>query len=144
MNKVESGEVAFHKTLIWLVLVTRALAQTHLLRVQAIERLQVNPLRHGIYRIFVYNDFMKSPNVPVAFRECERFRFKVNLWKSTYDLGWETLIPSPEVRGMAVWQEALFAFMASNAPGRRHSMSFHRSAWLKSVSTSSCSLCSPL
>jgi K+ transporter len=44
-----------------------------------------------------------------------QYGLNVDLDKTTYYLGWETLIPSSEIRGMAVRREALFAFMSSNA-----------------------------
>ena len=57
---------------------------------------------------------MQSPNIPVALRECERLGLKIDLQKTTYYLGRETLIPS-STAGMAVWRKALFAVISRNA-----------------------------
>jgi KUP system potassium uptake protein len=37
--------------------------------------------------------------------------------KITYYVGRETIIPSDEIVGMAVWRETLFAFLQHNAKG---------------------------
>jgi KUP system potassium uptake protein len=51
----------------------------------------------------------------VALRECERLGLTIDLERTTYYLGWETLIPPRKVPGMSLWREALFAFMSRNA-----------------------------
>ena len=83
--------------------------------VPATVRLEVNEVRPGIYRVFMYYGFMQSPNLPMALRECERLGLGIDSEKTTYYLGWETLIPLRRISGMPLWQKTLFAFMSRNA-----------------------------
>jgi KUP system potassium uptake protein len=84
-------------------------------RVPASERLTIEPLDQGFYRIAVHYGFMQTPNLPAALGLCEKFGLKLNLDEATYYLGRETLIPTDKVPGMALWRERLFAFMSRNA-----------------------------
>jgi KUP system potassium uptake protein len=83
-------------------------------RVPAAKRLVISSFSLGFYRVFVNYGFMQSPNLPVALRECERLGLKLDLEKTTYYLGRETLIPSSTTR-MAAWRKALFAVISRNA-----------------------------
>ena len=73
-------------------------------RVPASERLTVEPLDQGFFRIAVHYGFMQSPNLPAALRLCERAGLKLDV-----------LIPSDKLPGMALWRERLFALMSRNA-----------------------------
>ena len=86
-------------------------------RVAAAERLRVEEMEQGFWRIFVHYGFMQMPNVPVALRFCEEFGLKVDVDHLTYYLGRESLIPTEQVPGMQLWREKIFAFMARNALG---------------------------
>lgn len=84
-------------------------------RVPAAQRLEIEDLKQGIYRVYVRYGFMQSPNVPVAIRLCEHFGIKVDLERTTFYVGRATVIPTDEVPGMMLWREKLFAFMSRNA-----------------------------
>lgn len=100
-----------HKQVLLLTVHTRDVP-----RVAAADRLDVESLGRGFYRIHVYYGFMQASNVPVALRLAEESEaLKIDLDKTTYYVGRETLIPSAEVPGMMVWRERLFAFMSRNA-----------------------------
>jgi KUP system potassium uptake protein len=84
-------------------------------RIATAERLQLYGIAPGITRLIVRYGFMQQPNVPVALRLCERFGLDIDLDQLTYYVGRETLIPTIEVKGMRLWREYLFAFLARNA-----------------------------
>jgi KUP system potassium uptake protein len=63
-------------------------------RVPASERLHLQTLDQGFFRIEVHYGFMQSPNLPAALRLCEKFGLKLTLDEATYYLGRETLVPS--------------------------------------------------
>ncbi len=86
-------------------------------RVAAAERIEVEEMEQGFWRIYVHYGFMQMPNVPVALRFCEEFGLKIDVDHVTYYLGRESLIPTDEVPGMQLWREKIFAFMARNALG---------------------------
>lgn len=99
-----------HRQVILLTVHTRDIP-----RVPAAERLTIDTLGHGIYRLQVFYGFMQAANVPVALRFAEEFGLEIDPDQTTYYVGRETLIPSAEVPGMMVWRERLFAFMSRNA-----------------------------
>jgi KUP system potassium uptake protein len=84
-------------------------------RVPAADRLKIDDLGHGVYRVQVYYGFMQASNVPVALRFAGEFGLEVDLDQTTVYVGRESLIPTSEVPGMMVWREHMFAFMALNA-----------------------------
>jgi KUP system potassium uptake protein len=78
------------------------------------ERLEVQELGHGFYRITVRYGFMEEPDVPEALARVDVPGLDLSPGRTSYFLGRETLIPSSE-RGMARWRESLFALMSRNA-----------------------------
>ncbi|HET8701858.1 MAG TPA: KUP/HAK/KT family potassium transporter, partial [Nitrococcus sp.] len=83
-------------------------------RVPAAQRLEVEGLECGFWRVRVRYGFMQSPNVPVALRACERYGLDVDLDATTFYVGQLTLIPA-EKPAMMLWREKLFAFMTRNS-----------------------------
>ncbi len=99
-----------HEKVILMTIITEAVP-----RVPAAERLEITRSAGEIYQVAAHYGFMQSPNVPVALRACEPLGLHVEMDSTTFYLGRETLIPTPEEPGMAVWREKLFAFMSRNA-----------------------------
>lgn len=84
-------------------------------RVGAQDRLTIEDLGQGFWRVHLHYGFMQTPNVPVALRFAEEeMGLDVDLDRTTYFLGRETIIPTDEVPGMALWREKLFAFLSRN------------------------------
>ena len=84
-------------------------------RVAAADRIKVEDLGHGFYRLQVYYGFMQPSNVPVALRFASEFGLEVDIEETTFYVGRQSLIPSADKPGMMVWRERLFAFMSRNA-----------------------------
>jgi KUP system potassium uptake protein len=78
------------------------------------DRLTVESLGTGFYRVIAHYGFMEAPNVPRLLFQCRDHGLKIDLQTSTFFLGRETLIATDRP-GMALWRERLFAFMAQNA-----------------------------
>ena len=83
-------------------------------RVPAAERLQIEHLHLGLYRVGVRYGFMQTPNIPVALRLCEALGLLVDLDSTTFYLGRVTLLPCKDV-GLPLWQDHVFDFLARNA-----------------------------
>jgi KUP system potassium uptake protein len=83
-------------------------------RLPAAERLEVERVAGALYRVIVRYGFMQTPNVPVALRLAEAQGLKVDLERTTFYLGRETLLPCPD-QGLPLWQDRLFDLMARNA-----------------------------
>ena len=78
------------------------------------ERIEVEDLGHGFYRIVLRYGFMEDPQVPMALAAVRVDGLDLRPAVTTYFLGRETLIPSKNP-GMVFWREQLFAVMARNA-----------------------------
>lgn len=77
------------------------------------ERVAVEPLAPGFWRIQVNYGFKDTPDIPEALATCRSESLPINLFETTYFLSRETVVPSRG--GMARWREGLFAFMSRNA-----------------------------
>ncbi|MGH8502519.1 MAG: potassium transporter Kup [Gammaproteobacteria bacterium] len=86
--------------------------------VSAAQRLEVKNFGQGFYRVIVRVGFKQTCNLPVALRMAGRLDLHVDLDKTTFYIGSETLVPSGEVPGMLLWRERLFAFLSRNAARR--------------------------
>jgi len=78
------------------------------------ERVRVEELDYGFYRVFVRYGFKDDPDIPAALALCEAQSLPFDLMESSFFLGRETLIP----RGGSVlgrWRELLFILMFRNA-----------------------------
>jgi KUP system potassium uptake protein len=82
--------------------------------VPAEQRVEVEPLGHGFWRVRVLCGFMETPDVPAALGACGVHGLDINLFAVSYFLSREIVVPR---RGaaMAYWRESLFATMARNA-----------------------------
>jgi KUP system potassium uptake protein len=78
------------------------------------ERVWVDTLEHGFYRIVLAYGFMEEPSVPEALAGVKAGALDLRPAHTTFFLGRETLIPSKKP-GMAMWREHLFALMSRNA-----------------------------
>jgi KUP system potassium uptake protein len=78
------------------------------------ERVEVEPLGHGFYRLMVYFGFMDRPDVSQALELCNRRGLALELSQTWFLLSRATVIPTSK-EGMALWRERLFAAMARNA-----------------------------
>ena len=77
-------------------------------------RLRVDDVGEGFYRLVARFGFMENPNVPQLLGASRDWGLLVDLERTTYYLGRETLIASGRP-GMARWRKRLFAFVSRNA-----------------------------
>ena len=78
------------------------------------QRVDVENLGDGMYRVKVHYGFMEDPNIPDVLAAAGDALPRFVAEDTTYFLGRETII-STKRRGMALWREKLFAIMARNA-----------------------------
>ena len=78
---------------------------------------EVIELIEGITRVILHVGFMQYTTIAGGLKlACEQGKLPgIDLADITYYIGRETIIPSEEVVGMAVWRESLFAFLQHNA-----------------------------
>jgi KUP system potassium uptake protein len=78
------------------------------------ERLDVTALEQGFYQIVIRSGFMETPDVPA---ELARLRIKgltFRRMETTYFLGRERILATKR-KGMMIWRERLFAWIAQNS-----------------------------
>ena len=78
------------------------------------ERLVIEPLAEGFWKVQVNYGFKDEPDVPRALRLGQKDGLKVDEAEVSYFLSREIVIPTRGA-GMVHWREALFATMARNA-----------------------------
>ena len=83
-------------------------------RVPSPDRVAVEDLGHGFYRVTARYGFMEDPDIPRILERCREFGLDVCVEDATFFLGRETLLATDRP-GMAIWREKLFAFMSRNA-----------------------------
>jgi KUP system potassium uptake protein len=79
------------------------------------ERVEVTPLGHQCYQVDVHYGFKEKRNIPLALELCERQGLAFQAMETSYFISRQTIIPTIELPGMALWREALFAMMYRNA-----------------------------
>jgi KUP system potassium uptake protein len=83
-------------------------------RVQAPDRVTLEDLGHGFFRVNARVGFMQDPDVPSLLREAQPLGLEIEPGQASYFLGRESLLtngPAP----LARWRKALFAFLSRNA-----------------------------
>jgi KUP system potassium uptake protein len=83
-------------------------------RVDPADRLTVEPLGRGCFRVIAHYGFLEQPNIPRAIAQCRQHGVPIDASDAVYVLSPETIIPSHRP-GMLLWREKIFAFMARNA-----------------------------
>lgn len=80
------------------------------------ERVQVESLGKGFWRVQLHFGFMNTPDVPRALELTRSHGLHIPVFETSYFLSRETVVPTPGA-GMARWREHLFAAMSRNAGG---------------------------
>jgi KUP system potassium uptake protein len=94
-------------------------------RVPEEERVEVNRVGEGVWRVILRYGFMEKPDVPqgIALAMSKGLVPKEEIDKVTYYVGHETIIAKGLTGEMSSWREAIFAFMHRNA--QRAGVSFN-------------------
>jgi KUP system potassium uptake protein len=84
--------------------------------VPAAERVAVEDLRDGFFRLTVNFGFMDQPDVDSSLRQAAEKGLVFDRMQTTFFLSRSTVVPGDAAKpGMAEWREGLFAAMARNA-----------------------------
>jgi KUP system potassium uptake protein len=98
-----------HERVIFLTILIRSVPW-----VPVSERIAIEPLGGGFYRMLIHFGFMDRPDVTAALELCAQRGFALDPASTWFLLSRSTVIPSPKV-GMALWRERLFGAMTRNA-----------------------------
>ena len=83
------------------------------------DRVTVEPLAAGFWRVQLHFGFMDVPDVPRALQLADRYGLHIPLFETTYFLSRENIVPGAG-SGPAQWRDQLFAAMSRNASGIAH------------------------
>ena len=78
------------------------------------DRLSIEPIDLGFWRMTLRFGFMDDPNVPRALADLCQEKFQFDLQRVSFFLGRERILATHQ-KGMARWREILFAWMSQNA-----------------------------
>jgi KUP system potassium uptake protein len=78
------------------------------------ERLKLEEMTDGFWRLTAHYGFMEDPNVLDLLQTAKKQGFNYKLSQTTFFLGRETILATKR-RGMSLWREKVFAYMARNA-----------------------------
>ena len=78
------------------------------------DRVQVEPLARGFWRVTVNYGFKNTPDIPQALTLCRSHGLDIDEFSTSYFLSREVVVPT-RGDGMAHWRERLFAAMTRNA-----------------------------
>jgi len=106
-----------HERVVFLTVLTEGVPY-----VKANNRLQIEDMGHGFYRIFLHFGFQDEQNIPKALLLSKQSGISFDMMQTSFFLSRETII-STGMPGMALWREHLFITMARNAES---AMSFFR------------------
>jgi KUP system potassium uptake protein len=108
-----------HEQVILLSVVTAEVPE-----VPANERIEIEPLGQGFFRVQASYGFMETPNVPAVLQFCGKHGINAKKTDVSYYLGRERLLPTlprrskdTEIGTMARWRKKLFVLMSQNARG---------------------------
>ncbi|MCC6316348.1 MAG: potassium transporter Kup [Gemmatimonadaceae bacterium] len=108
LHHLKHNKVLHEKTILLSVIATQVP------EVPSSERITVESLSSGIYRVKARYGFMETPNVEDIRSRLAEAGIRTRRMDTTYYLGREQLIPTSGV-GMAKWRKRLFAVMSRNA-----------------------------
>jgi KUP system potassium uptake protein len=101
---------SLHKTIVLLTVVTKDTP-----KVRNEDRISVEEIGHGFWRVHVFYGFMEQPNVPKALDLAVRRRvLDIDLAEVTYYLARERILANPG-GDMGVVLESVFGFLSRNA-----------------------------
>jgi KUP system potassium uptake protein len=108
MHNLKHNKV-LHERVVFLTLAIRGVPW-----VAQSERVAVEPLGQGFFRLMVHFGFMDRPDVSASLELCKARGLEFDLMQTTFFLSRATVVPTSG-KGMAMWREHLFAAMARNA-----------------------------
>jgi KUP system potassium uptake protein len=78
------------------------------------DRVSLEKLEEGFWRVQVHFGFMEKPDVPSALESVKEPGLRFNSMRTTYFIGRETILATRKL-GISAWRGSLFAWMTRNA-----------------------------
>jgi KUP system potassium uptake protein len=78
------------------------------------DRVSLEKLEEGFWRVQVHFGFMEKPDVPSALESVKEPGLRFNSMRTTYFIGRETILATRKL-GLSAWRGSIFAWMTRNA-----------------------------
>ncbi len=78
------------------------------------DRVSLEKLEEGFWRVQVHFGFMEKPDVPSALESVKEPGLRFNSMRTTYFIGRETILATRKL-GISAWRGSIFAWMTRNA-----------------------------
>lgn len=98
---------ALHERVVFMRVVTESVP-----RIPARDRLVVEGLADGFYRVTIRYGFFQEPDIPKALRLAKAFGLEFELMSTSFFVGHETLVRIPEGSLLSPWQAILFTTLS--------------------------------
>lgn len=108
LHNIKHNKV-IHERVVLMTVVTEPIPHVH-----ARDRVQIEGLGQGFYRLEVHYGFFQEPDIPVVLKLCRALGLEFDLMQTSFYLGRETLLQSVHPT-LAPWREKLFMMMSRNA-----------------------------
>jgi KUP system potassium uptake protein len=95
--------------------VLMTVAMTEVPRVAAADRVTIEPMSEGFFRVSACYGFMDEPDVHEILARCRDKGMPIHIEAATFFVGRETLFATDRP-GMPLWRDKLFALMSRNTP----------------------------
>lgn len=103
-----------HTKILYERVVFLSILSSHIPIVPIRERIGVDDLGRGFYRIIAYNGYMQRPNVPEILKLAERLNLHINPQETTFYMGRVTLLTTGDSKMMR-WRKEVFSMMSRMA-----------------------------
>lgn len=108
LHNIKHNKV-IHERVVLMTVVTEPIPHVH-----GRDRLQIEDLGQGFFRMEVHYGFFQEPDIPVVLKLCRALGLEFDLMQTSFYLGRETLLQSTHPT-LAPWREKLFVMMSRNA-----------------------------
>ena len=85
-----------------------------LISTNARDRVSLEKLEEGFWRVQIHFGFMEKPDVPAALESVKEPGLRFDPMRTTYFIGRETILATRKL-GLSAWRGSLFAWMTRNA-----------------------------
>ncbi|MCX7807077.1 MAG: KUP/HAK/KT family potassium transporter, partial [Deltaproteobacteria bacterium] len=99
-----------HEQVVLLSIVTKDVP-----KVKPKQRVEVEKLRDGFFKVIAHYGFMQTPNVMDVLYKCEPYGIKATVDSTSFYLGRERLVIADNKAGMSKIQKVIFSFLSRNA-----------------------------
>jgi KUP system potassium uptake protein len=80
------------------------------------DRVQLERLVNGFFKLEAWYGFKEQPDIDEILNACRvRYGLAFDVMDTSFFLSRETVIPTSDVPGMALWRDHLFAWMSRNS-----------------------------